>query len=281
MTTNCNQCKVSVLSENAFECKLCNKKGDDDENDDDDDDDVNKDKTPLFYCKRCKAFCFICDIKGCEGCVKTVCGDCSVSMCKDCRNGDNLCGCYGRCFGCNRQVNRGSHGWPCNECNKWGCWDCRRGENNCKECNPNYESDKDESDEEEETSILMAARLSDESKTQKLLANVNEKDCIGQTPLIIAAQHGNLNVVKVLLSTVNVDIAHRNEYGENAAIMAAQEGHFEVLKILVEAGVDIVEPNANGETALQLAIQLRAGKEVVEFLETTFNIQKYAKPTLH
>ena len=87
--------------------------------------------------------------------------------------------------------------------------------------------------------------------------------------------------MKVLLSTVNVDIAHRNEYGENAAIMAAQEGHFEVLKILVEAGVDIVEPNANGETALQLAIQLRAGKKVVEFLETTFNIQKYAKPTLH
>lgn len=130
--------------------------------------------------------------------------------------------------------------------------------------------------EEEETPILMAARQSDATIIQKLLANVNEKDCIGQTPLIIAAQHGHLHVVKVLLSTVNVDIGHRNEYGENAAIMAAQEGHFEVLKILVEAGVDIVEPNANGETALQLAIQLRAGKEVVEFLETTFNIQKYA-----
>lgn len=128
--------------------------------------------------------------------------------------------------------------------------------------------------EEEETSILMAARQSDATIIQKLLANVNDKDSIGQTPLIIAAQHGHLNVVKMLLSTVNVDIGHRNEFGENAAIMAAQEGHFEVLKMLVEAGINVTEPNANGETALQLAIQLRAGKEVVEFLETTFNIQK-------
>ncbi len=269
MTTNCNYCKKSFPLETAFDCELCNKKEDDNNEDNDEDNEKNKDNPPLLYCKRCTAFCFICDIKGCEGCVKHVCCDCSVSMCKDCRNGDNLCGCYGRCFGCNQQVSRGSDGWPCNECNRWGCWHCRTGDNNCKACNPNYESD-----EEEEQDILMAARNPDATIIKKLLANVNAKDSIGQTPLIIASQHGNVDVVKVLLAAKGVDIAHRNEYGENAAIMAAQEGHFEVLKMLVEAGINVTEPNANGETALQLAIQLRAGKEVVDLLEKCFNIQK-------
>jgi hypothetical protein len=70
-------------------------------------------------------------------------------MCKECRNCDVDCGCYGECFSCGTEVNRGSEGWPCGECEKWYCDDCRRGDNPCKECGPEQESD-DESEEEEE-----------------------------------------------------------------------------------------------------------------------------------
>ena len=72
----------------------------------------------------------ICYKPKCERCssrkqVQTVCCDCSIELCKDCKNDDDiLCNCYGECTNCNIEVNRGENGWPCNECKSWLCSNC-------------------------------------------------------------------------------------------------------------------------------------------------------------
>lgn len=155
MTTECGKCKKSFPTQKMFECEFCNKQYDSDEDYDDSDEGSNNsvkvadDNEPkILLCRRCSDECFVCELRGCEECLRTVCCDCSVSMCKKCRNGDDMCGCYGNCYWCNREVDRGSDGWPCDECDRWGCRSCRIG-NGCKECDPEYESDESEEEEEE------------------------------------------------------------------------------------------------------------------------------------
>jgi hypothetical protein len=146
MTTECNNCNKCFPPEKIFECDICNR-----EDDSESEDALEKDisKKPTMCCKRCSDKCFGCELRGCTDCVDVVCCDCSVSMCVECRNGDILCGCYGKCYFCNRDVDRGTDGWPCGECNRWGCYDCRVGDNGCKECNPNYEEDESEDKKED------------------------------------------------------------------------------------------------------------------------------------
>jgi hypothetical protein len=155
MTTECCNCKKSFPTENIFECELCNKEDDSDE---------EEIKEPKMVCKSCSNECFICELRGCKECLRTVCCDCSVSMCQECRNGDDLCGCYGKCYWCNREVDRGSDGWPCDECDRWGCNDCRHG-NGCKECDPNYESEEESI---EEVTILKNKIIELELEIKKL-----------------------------------------------------------------------------------------------------------------
>ena len=130
-TCGCHSCKNVIPLENAIACKICNIE-------DSDNDDDKKIKETLLFCKRCTNKCYNCDVRGCRKCVNTVCCDCCVSMCAECRDNNNiLCGCYGNCYICNTDVNLWEEGWPCDECNKWYCDDCRHNDNQCIECNPN------------------------------------------------------------------------------------------------------------------------------------------------
>jgi hypothetical protein len=169
MTTECGDCKKCFPQENIFECEFCNKK-------DDSDEDSDQDSPKTMLCKRCSYLCHACESRGCSVCVDVVCCDCAVSMCKECRNRDKLCGCYGSCYWCDRDVNRGSHGWPCNECDRWGCHDCRLG-NGCEECDPNYDSDEESDEEEEEVPIdqirVNHLSLNPQTKIEDLTENVD------------------------------------------------------------------------------------------------------------
>ena len=87
--------------------------------------------------------CHSCNVIGCEDCIRTVCCDCGVRMCRRCKNDHNvLCGCYGSCLGCGTDVNRGENGWPCYVCDKWLCFNCQiKDDNDCKECGNNEADD--------------------------------------------------------------------------------------------------------------------------------------------
>ena len=143
-TCVCEDCKKEIPIEKAVSCEICNREDDNVENDAVKCKYLQKSNEPVLYCKRCTDTCFICEMVGCSKCVNTVCCDCGVSMCDECRSCDNICRCYGKCYTCRRNINRGSEGWPCDECGKWYCRDCRRGENPCKECGPEEESEEED-----------------------------------------------------------------------------------------------------------------------------------------
>jgi hypothetical protein len=182
-TCLCDDCNKKILVKKAISCEICNREDDDEdineelEEDEEDEEDENavlkKPKEQMLYCKRCIDMCFVCEMNGCSECVETVCCDCGVSMCDECRNSDELCGCYGNCSTCGRDVNRGSDGWPCGECEIWYCNDCcRSGENTCKECGPDESEEEEEEEEEDEE---------EEEEAQEEEAENNESEVVNET----------------------------------------------------------------------------------------------------
>ena len=128
-------------------------------------------------------------------------------------------------------------------------------------------------DREHDTAIMKAARNCNATDVVSFLlekgANFNDqqyRDTINQTPIIVAAQHGCANIVKLLIGAGIKDINHKNDQGESALLTAAQEGHKEIVGILLEAGADINQPNSDGETALEIVTRNRHNKDLIDFL---------------
>ena len=131
-----------------------------------------------------------------------------------------------------------------------------------------------EKDREHDTAIMKACRDCNNINVVAFLlkngANINDRDTIDQTPLIIAAFNGCTDIVKMLLDA-GANIEHKNDQGENALISAAQEGYIDTVKLLLDAGADVNQTNTDGETALDLAIRLRQKKELIELLREKTN----------
>lgn len=128
-------------------------------------------------------------------------------------------------------------------------------------------------DREHDTAIMKAARNCNATDVVSFLlskgANFNDeqyRDTINQTPIIVAAQHGCADIVRLLIEAGIKDINHKNDQGESALLTAAQEGHKEIVGILLEAGADINQPNSDGETALAIVTRNRHKKDLIDFL---------------
>jgi ankyrin repeat protein len=128
-------------------------------------------------------------------------------------------------------------------------------------------------DMEHDTAIMKAVRNCHATDMVSFLlekgANINDqeyRDTINQTPIIVAAQHGCTDIVRLLLEAGIKDINHKNDQGESALLTAAQEGHKEIVQILLDAGADINQPNSDGETALTIVTRNRHNKEYIYFL---------------
>ena len=128
-------------------------------------------------------------------------------------------------------------------------------------------------DREHDTAIMKAARNCNATDVVSFLlskgANFNDeqyRDTINQTPIIIAAQHGCADIVRLLIEAGIKDINHKNDQGESALLTAAQEGHQEIVQILFDADADINQPNSDGETALAIVTRNRHKKELIDFL---------------
>ena len=128
-------------------------------------------------------------------------------------------------------------------------------------------------DREHDTAIMKAARNCHATDVVSFLlekgANINDqeyRDTINQTPIIVAAQHGCTDIVRLFLEAGIKDINHKNDQGESALLAAAQEGHKQVVQILLDADADINQPNSDGETALTIVTRNRHNKEYINFL---------------
>ncbi len=119
-------------------------------------------------------------------------------------------------------------------------------------------------DREKDTPILKACRNCNAEPILTFLlengANVEDCDSINQTPLIIASQHGCIQLVKKLLEA-GANVHHTAEYSKNALITATEENYPKIVRMLLDAGADPNVLNEDGETPMEIALRIHRGKQ--------------------
>lgn len=95
-------------------------------------------------------------------------------------------------------------------------------------------------------------------------ANVNEKDDMGNTPLIWASKFGYTDIVKSLIGA-GANVNQKDLYNNTALIWASKLGNAGIVQLLINAGADINAINNKKESAISSA---RAGRhqDVVNLL---------------
>ncbi|KAL7973660.1 hypothetical protein HDV63DRAFT_413759 [Trichoderma sp. SZMC 28014] len=119
------------------------------------------------------------------------------------------------------------------------------------------------------TSLMLAARHGDINAVKLLLtnnANINAPVASsGDTPLTLAALRGHENVVKVLLKN-NANVDARNFNGKTALICATHLGYHNVIKLLLDNKANIELADRAGHTPLFYAQKSGVGR-VIELLQ--------------
>lgn len=93
-------------------------------------------------------------------------------------------------------------------------------------------------------------------------ADIHALNSYGLTPLGHAARLGFKDIVVMLLDG-GADIDHNTNNGlNNPLLLAATNGHVEVLKVLIARGADLDVKNANGQSALAVALAAKQGPAV-------------------
>ena len=135
-----------------------------------------------------------------------------------------------------------------------------------------------EKDREKDTPILKACRNCNAERILHFLlengANIEDRDSINQTPLIIASQHGCDQLVKILLKA-GANVHHTAEYSKNALITATEENYPKIVRMLLEAGADPNVLNEDNETPMEIALRIHRGKPTE--LSKTFGKGKRSK----
>ncbi|XP_049764441.1 serine/threonine-protein phosphatase 6 regulatory ankyrin repeat subunit B-like isoform X4 [Schistocerca cancellata] len=116
-------------------------------------------------------------------------------------------------------------------------------------------------DPEHETTLLHCAAQSSVEMLKKLIDNGHTESALdhkGCSPLHIAVQSLNFMATKYLLEDANVPVNERNADGRTALMLAVSDSWyysdvFNMLEILVNAGADINAKDKDGKTAYQLA----------------------------
>merc|ERR1719367_2733778 len=82
---------------------------------------------------------------------------------------------------------------------------------------------------------------------------VDLKGYKGITPLVVAAKKGHFKVVKYLISKPNVDIDSQDIFGRTALIWASYNNHEKIVQMLLKKGADKLIKDNYGQTALDVA----------------------------
>jgi len=107
-----------------------------------------------------------------------------------------------------------------------------------------------------DTSLIRAIKISDEDRVRTLMyanVNVNERNYAGITPLTVAAEKGNMNIIKMLVEG-KADVNAPSSYGVTPLIAAAAAGNDEVVSYLISRGADVTAKDDLGKTALLHAV---------------------------
>ena len=115
---------------------------------------------------------------------------------------------------------------------------------------------------------LMLAAGNDHISIAELLinegANINARTNDGKTALMFAAAEGNKEIVELLVER-GADVNTRDNLGWTALMEAAKGGHTDVVRFLIEKGAEVNTKSNSGYTALMWAA-FDGHKDIVELL---------------
>ncbi|MBR3632012.1 MAG: ankyrin repeat domain-containing protein [Elusimicrobiaceae bacterium] len=104
-----------------------------------------------------------------------------------------------------------------------------------------------------DTSLVRAIKTNDADRVRTLIyanVDVNERNYAGITPLTIAAEKGNMEIIKKLIEEGGASINTPSSYGVTPLIAAAAAGNREVVGYLLANGADPTAKDDLGKTAL-------------------------------
>jgi len=129
----------------------------------------------------------------------------------------------------------------------------------------------------DETGMSIAARSNQPKIIEDLLMrgfghNIMDRDHMGFNPLHLAARHGSISALGVMLQYAdanqwqyNFRMDARTPSGETVLHIAARRGDLEMARVIIEQGVDTELVDMSGSTALHAAVD-RANPEMTGFL---------------
>jgi hypothetical protein len=121
-------------------------------------------------------------------------------------------------------------------------------------------ADVNRTDDEGITPLSIAAEEGNQQMVQCLVielgAHVNLGDEEGRTPLYVAAQNGHLAVVRYLVKNLGADVNRGTKNGSTPLHVAARMGHLDVVRCLDdELGADVNVATEDGTTPLMFAAE--------------------------
>lgn len=96
-------------------------------------------------------------------------------------------------------------------------------------------------------------------------ANINARDSVGNTALIVSSEHGHTDTVRCLLAKPSCDVNCAGTYGLTALHRAAWHAYNDITALLLQAGANVNMCDQAHETALHVAAQ-RGNIEVTRLL---------------
>ena len=98
----------------------------------------------------------------------------------------------------------------------------------------------------------------------KSKANINQTDCLGRTPIQVAAQHGHMMLVQELVSK-GADVNISDHHGYTPLLSAVLEKYAKVVTVLLEHNADLYHVTNDGHTALHIAAE-NGSKQIITIL---------------
>lgn len=95
-------------------------------------------------------------------------------------------------------------------------------------------------------------------------ADANARDNFKATALMAAAKNGETEIVRLLVRA-GAEVNARNDFGGTALMSAAARGHAETVRVLLEAGADANAKDHHGDTALSVALAVK-NSEIIQIL---------------
>ena len=104
-----------------------------------------------------------------------------------------------------------------------------------------------------DTSLVRAIKTGDADRVRTLIyanVDVNERNYAGITPLTVAAEKGNMDIIKLLVEEGSASVNLNSSYGVTPLIAAAAAGQREAVDYLLLNGADPTAKDDLGKTAL-------------------------------